>query len=98
MQLIRSSQYRDDFENIFEHIAQQSPQAAKNIGLEIERQVRRPEEFPMLGRAGRLAGTRELVIATTPYIVVYYTNGVVVLLRVLHGAQKWPPSRPDSLR
>lgn len=52
----------------------------------------------MLGRVGRMAGTRELVIANTPYIAVYTTNGVVVLLRLLHGAQKWPPSRPDSLR
>jgi toxin ParE1/3/4 len=96
--LIRSTQYRDDIDSIFEHIARQSPQAAKNTGLEIERQVRRLEEFPMFGRVGRLAGTRELVIAGTPYIVVYNTNGVVVLLRTLHGAQKWPPSRPGALR
>jgi toxin ParE1/3/4 len=96
--LIRSSQYRDDFDNIFEHIARQSPQAAKNTGLEIERQVRRLEEFSMLGRAGRLVGTRELVIANTPYIAVYSANGVVVLLRLLHGAQKWPPSRQGALR
>jgi len=40
---------------------------------------------------GRVAGTRELVVVGTPYIVVYRIEpAAVVILRVLHGAQRWP--------
>ena len=40
------------------------------------------------GREGRVGGTREWVLAGTPYIVVYRViAGVVEVLRILHGAQ-----------
>jgi plasmid stabilization system protein ParE len=36
-------------------------------------------------------GTRELVLAPLPYIVVYrILKGAVEVARVLHGAQRWP--------
>jgi plasmid stabilization system protein ParE len=35
--------------------------------------------------------TRELVVANTPYLVPYRVrNNVVEILRVFHGARKWP--------
>jgi toxin ParE1/3/4 len=46
---------------------------------------------PGLGRPGRVEGTRELVVANTPYLVSYRVrNNVVEILRVFHGARKWP--------
>jgi toxin ParE1/3/4 len=40
-----------------------------------------------MGREGRIAGTRELVVRRTPLIVVYRVQvGRVEILRVLHGA------------
>ncbi len=47
-----------------------------------------------MGRQGRVANTRELVVLGTPYIVAYVVlpDGVK-LLRVLHGAQ--PESMPE---
>jgi len=40
------------------------------------------------GRAGRIEGTREWVLAGTPYIVVYRLSGSVIeVLRILHGSQ-----------
>ena len=49
-------------------------------------------QFPFRGRAGRLPDSRELVVARTPYVVVYRVDGdEVVILRVRHGAQRWPP-------
>jgi toxin ParE1/3/4 len=45
---------------------------------------------PLLGRKGRLASTRELVLAGTPYIAVYRVEGgSIIVVRVLHGAQQW---------
>ena len=47
--------------------------------------------FPNRGRAGKKEGTRELVMAPLPYIVVYTVReDVVYVVRILHGAQQWP--------
>lgn len=48
--------------------------------------------FPHAGRAGRVPGTRELVIDGTPWIVPYRVlGGEVQVLAVFHGARRWPP-------
>ena len=40
------------------------------------------------GRAERIEGPREWVLAGTPYIVVYRLSGSVIeVLRILHGSQ-----------
>jgi len=47
--------------------------------------------FPMLGRAGRVEGTRELVVLRTPYVIAYrFLADEVTLLHVFHGARLWP--------
>ena len=48
---------------------------------------------PHAGRAGRVSGTRELVVSGTSFIAPYRVRGEVVeLLAVLHGARQWPGS------
>src|ERR1051325_10948771 len=47
--------------------------------------------FPARGRPGKKEGTRELVLSPLPYIVVYTVrDDVVYVVRILHGAQRWP--------
>ena len=49
--------------------------------------------FPEKGRPGRIAGTRELVVTGTSYIVVYRLRASSIrILAVLHGARRWPHS------
>ena len=80
-----------DREAIFSYIEADSPRAAVRIDDLIEAQVDALAAFPEIGRPGRVAGTRELVILQTPYIVAYQIESdVVKALRVLHGAQQWP--------
>jgi toxin ParE1/3/4 len=46
----------------------------------------------MIGRPGRLPQSRELVLIGTPYIIVYGLSETdIVILRVVHAAQQWPP-------
>jgi plasmid stabilization system protein ParE len=46
---------------------------------------------PKLGRPGRVAETRELVIAGTSYIAVYaLIEDTVRILAVMHGKRRWP--------
>jgi toxin ParE1/3/4 len=72
---------------LYEH----SPAGADRIVDAIYEAVGRLEQFPFLGRQGRVAGTRELVITTTRYIVAYrIRNETVQILAVMHGAQRWP--------
>ena len=48
------------------------------------------DQHPMLGRLGRIKGTRELV-AHPNYILIYRLVGEVAeVLRVKHAAQQWP--------
>jgi toxin ParE1/3/4 len=76
---------------IFDYIEADSPRAAARIDDQIEAQVDRLIKLPEIGRPGRLAGTRELVIQRTPYIAAYVIeDDIVRVLRVLHGAQQWP--------
>jgi len=46
---------------------------------------------PMIGRPGRKMGTCELVLAPLPWVMVYVvSDDGVDIVRVLHGAQRWP--------
>ncbi|MGC2209532.1 MAG: type II toxin-antitoxin system RelE/ParE family toxin [Candidatus Korobacteraceae bacterium] len=68
-----------------------SEEVASRIALQIVASVQQLATFPMSGRAGRVAGTRELVIAHTPFIVAYTVKKArIVALAVYHGAQRRP--------
>jgi len=74
-----------------EYIATDSPAAASRVAQKIWNSVQLLADQPSLGRPGRVAGTRELVISGLPYIVVYAEQDVmVVILRVMHTSLKWP--------
>ncbi|MBZ5540558.1 MAG: type II toxin-antitoxin system RelE/ParE family toxin [Acidobacteriia bacterium] len=74
-----------------EYIAEDNPAAAGRVVQRILRAVDLLKENPAMGRAGRVAGTRELVVADTPYIIPYRVRGdAVEILRVFHAARKWP--------
>ena len=74
-----------------EYIGEDNPAAAGRTVQRILRAVNLLGKNPAMGRAGRVAGTRELVVAGTPYIVPYRVRGEAVeILRVFDAARKWP--------
>jgi toxin ParE1/3/4 len=76
-----------------QYIARGNPAAASRVVAAIERAVAQLADYPALGRSSRVEGTRELVVAGTPYIVPYRVRGQTVeILRVFHAARKWPAS------
>jgi toxin ParE1/3/4 len=82
-----------------DYIAERNPHAALRVDSEIEQQADRLQDHPDMGRMGRVKGTRELVVQRTPFILVYRvrpTASRVEVLRVLHGAQQWPPDEAES--
>ncbi|MBY5318722.1 type II toxin-antitoxin system mRNA interferase toxin, RelE/StbE family [Rhizobium johnstonii] len=91
MRLVWARYALSDRENIFTYIEIENPRAAVHVDQKIVLAVRRLVEFPESGRPGRIAGTRELVIPSTPYIAAYVVHeDRIRILRVLHGAQIWP--------
>ncbi|OGI23228.1 MAG: hypothetical protein A2287_07785 [Candidatus Melainabacteria bacterium RIFOXYA12_FULL_32_12] len=92
MQIRWTKLAEQDLESVEEYIATDNPKAAINIILYIINQI---EELlprnPAIGRAGRVTGTRELIIPDYPYIVPYRVkDNNIEILRVLHTSRKWP--------
>lgn len=72
-------------------IAREDPAAARRLVARIREAVTHLSDHPELGRPGRVAGTRELVVAGTPYLLPYRVkDNSLQILRVLHGARRWP--------
>jgi toxin ParE1/3/4 len=73
------------------YVAQDNPTAAVRLDEEIDRHTDMLSDYPLMGREGRVKGTRELVIGRTPFIAVYRVKQKrIEILRLLHGAQRWP--------
>jgi plasmid stabilization system protein ParE len=84
---------RTDFQETLSYIARDDPAAAERLLSAIDRLATQPG----IGRPGRVAGTRELVIPRLPYIAIYRivdvphsTTEQGEVLRALHGARRWP--------
>jgi toxin ParE1/3/4 len=72
-------------------IAQENPSAASEVIARIVGAVTLLKEQPGIGRAGRVPGTKELVVPDTPYIVLYRVkDSIVQVLRVYHMFRKCP--------
>lgn len=67
-------------------------EVAARITMQIITGVQQLAVYPMSGRAGRVTGTRELVISNTPFIAYAVEKADIVVLAVYHGAQHWPES------
>ncbi len=91
MEILWTRLARADLNGIWDYIERSDPTAAELAESRILAAVEGLSECPRRGRPGRVAGTRELVLPATPYIVVYTTEEPrVVVLRVIHGAMDRP--------
>jgi toxin ParE1/3/4 len=64
---------------------------AERVLGRVDHAIRRLAEFPASAPLGRIEGTRELLVAKTPFIVAYRVrNGDVEILAVIHHARRWP--------
>ncbi|WP_029005829.1 type II toxin-antitoxin system RelE/ParE family toxin [Azorhizobium doebereinerae] len=76
---------------IFDHIAADAPSAALRMDRLFSAAAARLAEFPLLGPAGRIAGTRELLPHESYRLVYEVKEGTVWVLALVHTARQWPP-------
>jgi toxin ParE1/3/4 len=91
MQLRWAREAADDLERIADYLLAHSPDRAAELVRSVYEASAALLAFPNRGRSGRIEGTRELVLTPLPYIVVYKVlDDAIFVVRILHGAQKWP--------
>jgi toxin ParE1/3/4 len=94
MNILWSPEAIVDLNSLRAYIAQDNPSAAPAGALHIAHSIEQLlSDNPHMGRPGRVPGTRELVIPKTSFIVPYrLQRNVIQILRVYHGARRWPES------
>jgi addiction module RelE/StbE family toxin len=91
MQLRWTEEAANDLERIADYLLIHAPDRAQELVRRVYDAPTALLTFPNRGRPGKREGTRELVLAPLPYIVVYTVRGnLVFVVRILHGAQQWP--------
>jgi addiction module RelE/StbE family toxin len=80
-----------DMAEIHAFIAEHNPGAALKIARLLRAQAEGLTAHPFMGRAGRIKGTRELIIPEVMFIIAYrVTEATVDILAIRHGARVWP--------
>ena len=92
MQVRWSPDAAGDLEAIVRYIQNHSPSAAREVARRIYEAASDLKTFPHRGRPGLRPGSRELVFAPLPYILVYRVTGdIIEISRIWHGAQDRRP-------
>ena len=87
-------QARADLRAIRAWIATDDDRAADRVISRILQTAMMFGQFPMLGRAGQVDGSREFSVTGLPYLIVYAiaSETEIDVLTVLHTRRRYPPS------
>lgn len=83
------------------YIARDNPRVAEAVARRVWEAAESLADNPGIGRPGHVSGTRERVVARTPYLIVYRERGGhIEIVRLWHGRQNWQvqPETPDRSR
>ena len=86
-----------DLKSISEYVEQdRSLETANRVARLIYNSIQNFLTMPNRGRKGRVESTRELVVSSLPYIVYRVSTERLLILNIVHGAQRWPSSAHEN--
>ena len=75
----------NDFENATDYIAQENPEAARQVAARILEATRRLGDYPYIGHPGDDPEQREWLVSRTPYVLIYEIHDdTIYIARVWH--------------
>ncbi len=96
LKIVWAPQAESDLTEGVAYIARDSVTAGLDVEDRVLQAVERLADYPSMGRAGRLSTGRELVVARTPYVVVYEVGAdLVEIMRIWHTSQA-PLAQPGT--
>jgi len=93
MRVLWALSAEQDRADIVDFIAQDNPLAAIRMDETFSAAVGRLAEHPLLGRAGQIPGTRELIPHESYRLVYEVRADTIWILTLVHTARQWPPTR-----
>lgn len=93
MRVLWTLSAEQDRANIVDFIANDNPLAAIRMDELFSAAVGRLAEHPLLGRAGQIPGTCELIPHESYRLVYEVQADTVWILTLVHTARLWPPPR-----
>ncbi len=93
MKLVWTSTAIADRADIYDYIETDDPTVAVALDELFSKKADQLTDHPRLGWAGRVNGTRELVVHKHYSLIYDLAGDLVRILRVLHTARQWPPPR-----
>lgn len=92
MEIIWTKKSQQALNIIYDYLSVEDEILAKEITSFIINAVRiKIYNYKHIGRAGRILGTRELVLSQYPYIIIYAVkNNCLYIVNILHTSMKYP--------
>lgn len=91
VKLIWTNTAINDRQSIYDYIELDNPIAANHLDELFSIAAKHLIDNPLLGKAGRVLGTRELVVHQNYLLVYEVIEQLVVILAVVHARKNWPP-------
>ena len=78
-----------DLEGIADYLYLHHPSFARATIQKLYDAAKPLRTLPFMGRVGKISGTRELVLAPLPYLIIYAVDDLSIhILRILHASQE----------
>jgi toxin ParE1/3/4 len=81
---------RLQLDNIVQYIRDKNLPAAERLEQSFQTSIERLCAMPMIGRPGRVAGSREWIVHPNYLIIYRVTEQTIDIIRVLHSRQQYP--------
>ena len=90
LELIWEPDALDQFDSIIDYVAERHLAAAERLERMFRDKAETARRFPEIGRPGRVAGTREIIVHPNYLIIYQITDSAIDIIRVLHSRQQYP--------